>query len=906
MRGDRPTARQQLAKLLVGTTLAVVVFTAVPVTLAMVVRLPVPRHWSPATLTSPRGLTDALAVTAWVAWAKCCWPVLQSVARRARRRDDKPAADAPLADRLAVHIVGALLVLASLGNLSSAAGATGLSRPVAGNPAASTPTAGPAVASASGPPEQTMGRDYTVEPGDTLWTIAEHLLGSGSDWPILAARNLGRTMPGGQRFLDPALIYPGWVLELPGDVVVNPGRADPTSAQRPAMATSAAVEALAAGHRTSDGQPQGAPRHAEAPGQHGHDLRPLPLPELAALGFGSLLAAALARRLQVARHSANRDRPMGAGPSAGPLTETAALLAPFADTPLLRWAETANRLLRATLAERISGQMTPEVRLIRVGPDGVDLWIAEATDRAPAPWQLLEPRRWRLPASIDPPTLQRWVTSQQPQFPVMAVIGHDDSGTWVVPLPPGSRLPVLGAESDRLVQAMAMAAGSWEWAEQVVITDDPRVAEQAAASPLGEGEGPAGILFVGDPADLGGGTARQCSVITTLPVPASDLTITVDHRGASLHPLGITLQPDLLGSSLAGAVGTSMAPRRRATDNAGSARPDDAADETATNRPSGRADRASVAHPPDLAHRVVAAARVDRTTVRVVTRPATPDDGGHRWAGAVAEPGPVEVRLLTALPRIDGLAAPLPPKRKRRAIELVAYLALHHPDPVTGDRLRTRVLGSADADAAAKTLFNTAGAARRALGLDAEGQPYLPAASKAGLYRLSPLVTADASRAATLATAGLASGDPVEAMALLRAALDLVEGEPLGGVHLGYGWWGAEGHEGRIATLLVDAACELARLAIGAGHPGLGRWGVAQARMVEPYSEALTRAAMRVAAESGDGARLHREWVECRRRVDELDPGSLPSAQTERLYADLRRSIPQRATDAGEARRNEI
>jgi hypothetical protein len=904
MRGDRPTARQQLARLLVGTALAVVVFTAVPVTLAMVAGLPVPRHWSSATLASARGLTDALAVVAWVAWAKCCWPVLRSVARRARRRDDKPVADAPLADRLAVHIVGALLVLVSLGNLSSAAGATGLGRPVAGNPAASTPTTGPTVASASGPPEQTLGRDYTVEPGDTLWTIAERLLGSGSEWPILAARNLGRAMPGGQRFLDPALIYPGWVLELPGGGAGSPGRADPTSARGPATAPSAVVEALAGGHRTSERQPQGVLRHAEA--GSGHDLRPLPLPELAALGFGSLLAAALARRLEVARHSANRDRPMGAGPPIGPLTETAALLAPFADTPLLRWAEAANRLLRATLAERPNGQMTPEVRLVRVGPGGVDLWIAEATDRAPAPWQLLEPRRWRLPATIDPPTLQRWVTSQRPQFPVMAVIGHNDSGTWMVPLPPGSRLPVLGAESDRLVQAMATAAGSWEWAEQVVITDDPRVAEQAAASPLGESEEPAGILFVGDPADLGGRTARQASVITTLPVPASDLTITVDHHGASLHPLGITLRPDLLGSSSTGAAVTAMSPRRWATDDAGPARPDDAADETAKNGSSGRADGASEAHPSDLAHRVVAAARVDRTTVRVVTRPAAPEGGGHRCAGAVAEPGPVEVRLLTALPRIDGLAAPLPPKRKRRAIELVAYLALHHPDPVTGDRLRTRVLGSADADAAAKTLFNTAGAARRALGRDAEGQPYLPAASKAGLYHLSPLVTADASRAATLATAGLACADPVEAMALLRAALDLVEGEPLGGVHLGYGWWGTEGHEGRVTTLLVDAACELARLAIGAGHPGLGRWGVAQARMVEPYSEALTRAAMRVAAESGDGARLHREWVECRRRVDELDPGSLPSAQTERLYADLRRSIPQRATGAGEARRNEI
>jgi hypothetical protein len=356
------------------------------------------------------------------------------------------------------------------------------------------------------------------------------------------------------------------------------------------------------------------------------------------------------------------------------------------------------------------------------------------------------------------------------------------------------------------------------------------------------------VLFVGDPGLLSRRAAARCSVITTLPVPASDLTVTVDHQATSLHPLGITLRPDLLGPGRAAA----------------------ASGEASTSAGAGSA----------------------AAEIGIRARSAAPLEG---LVTAVPAPGPVTVRLLTAVPRIDGLASPLPSNRTRPAVELVAYLAMHHPDPVTGDRLRTRVLGSADADAAIKTLLNTVGAARRALGLDDQGDPYLPRATKSGLYRLSPLVTADATRAAILVTAGLATGDPDEAMALLRAALDLVEGEPLGGVQKGWGWWGAEGHEGRTAALLVDAACELARLAVAAGRPALGWWGVARARMVERYSEALTRAAMRLAAESGDGDRLHREWVECRRRVAELDPGSLPSAQTERLYTDLRRSVAARS-----------
>jgi hypothetical protein len=82
----------------------------------------------------------------------------------------------------------------------------------------------------------------------------------------------------------------------------------------------------------------------------------------------------------------------------------------------------------------------------------------------------------------------------------------------------------------------------------------------------------------------------------------------------------------------------------------------------------------------------------------------------------------------------------------------------------------------------------------------------------------------------------------------------------------------------------VDAACRLVPLA------------TAQARLVEPYSEALGRAAMQVAADLGDPDRLRREWQECLRRADELDPGSVPSAATERRYTELCRALPDQAS----------
>ena len=195
------------------------------------------------------------------------------------------------------------------------------------------------------------------------------------------------------------------------------------------------------------------------------------------------------------------------------------------------------------------------------------------------------------------------------------------------------------------------------------------------------------------------------------------------------------------------------------------------------------------------------------------------------------------------------------------------------------------MLGSSDADAAAKTLFNTAYAARRAMGVDEQGEPLFPPGTRTGQYQVSPEVTVDVQRAAALAAVGKAQEDPELAMAYLRAALELVEGEPLANALSGYTWWEAEGHGGRIAAVLVNAACDMAALAADAGHFDLAQWGLERARLVEPYSEALSRAAMQVAAAEGDADRLRREWRECQRRVDELDPGSSPSPRTERSTA---------------------
>jgi DNA-binding SARP family transcriptional activator len=347
---------------------------------------------------------------------------------------------------------------------------------------------------------------------------------------------------------------------------------------------------------------------------------------------------------------------------------------------------------------------------------------------------------------------------------------------------------------------------------------------------------------------------------------ASDVTIVVDRRAASIHPIGRSVRPYLMPAETSALIGEIVAPLP-AIHAADSYEVDDD-----MGRPRERAGQ-----------------------------PRSEDqDVGGVDVSALWDPGIVEVKLLAPAPRIEGLAEDLPANRARRAVELVAYLAVHRDDEVTSDRLRTRVLGSSDADAASKTLFNIATAARHALGADATGVPLFPSGSRTGHYRVAGAVTVDVHRCAGLAAQGSATEDPETAMALICRALDLVEGEPMANALSGYAWWEAEGHGARIAAVLVNAASDLAALAVDAGRFDLAQWGLGQARLVDPYSEAISRVAMQVAAAAGDADRLRREWRDCQRRMDELDPGSAPSGRTERLYCELTERVLVDAGNAGD------
>ncbi len=348
-----------------------------------------------------------------------------------------------------------------------------------------------------------------MQHGDTLWRIADEQLGDGADWTAIAALNLGRTMAGGTRFVDPDQIRAGWRLHLP-------------------LAAGASAE-----HPPSAATPDGA---AVRPGDH--------LPELLALGLGSLACAALARRARRRQRIDPFTGDLGLrDPVSDDAVDAGTLLRRFADVPALHSFEAANCLLGRTLEGDPAG---PKVRAICVSVTGVTFWLTTPHAEAPAGF---EPVQGGAAWHVDHVALGGQ-DSFTPYVPLALTVGDDTEGTWLVALGPGDVLPVLGEAAPSLLRALRASAGAWAWSDMIAVSDDPAVPLSAPTVERRTRQ----HLFFGDPASVPPEMARHSAVVTTAAVAASNLTILVDRQGATLHPLGRVLRPHLQSMEVAAAL----------------------------------------------------------------------------------------------------------------------------------------------------------------------------------------------------------------------------------------------------------------------------------------------------------------------------------------------------------------
>jgi DNA-binding SARP family transcriptional activator len=172
--------------------------------------------------------------------------------------------------------------------------------------------------------------------------------------------------------------------------------------------------------------------------------------------------------------------------------------------------------------------------------------------------------------------------------------------------------------------------------------------------------------------------------------------------------------------------------------------------------------------------------------------------------------------------------------------------------------------------------------ARKMLGSDSDGQPFLPEASSMGVLSLSPRVTTDLTRLCD-SVSFAATADSTEAIHLYTEGLDLIEVTPGSTIDHTWSWWI---HYAAIAErAALQGACSLARLTIDTrGDLDAARHGISQARALAPYAEELYRSAIELAGAAGNLGWAQREWDELRRRLSDLSPGMSPSPETQAVY----------------------
>lgn len=721
--------------------------------------------------TQPNAL-DVVTLIVWLAWSWCILGIIWGVGGRVRRRDTSVSLNAHRLERLTATLAGAVLALTA--SFSAPLSAAPLLDRTPSTPIVADLTS-PFLASDVSPPSQSS--TYLVQSGDCLWTISEALYGDGDLWPMLAKMNLGKPMSDGRVFLDPSLIMPGWILEIPpvAPVQVAPLPAKPPLAEVPI-----------------------APR----PASSSPHIAPTPQNKSVGIAHGAVVVAPALGTGLLLLGLVRRHRKRQGTRAPDELVDLDIELARVDDTVLPTLIEQA-----VWLADK--DKVLTEPMLLEVDESGAR-FFANGSPR----WQ----------ASAGELSASTLAMTHAPG--VLLPLGERDGTTWAVVVPPGSYLSLAGTSLTPFLENVLSLQQDFAWGDSVHCVDDVGQM-QRTASFMEEGN----LLVLKELSSDIPDDCRNQSVGFRFD---EDADIMIGETSIEVSSRGLSIPRSFVSADTATLIGEAG---------------------------------------------VV-------LELKDAPLPSSKNTRDPRFDGAI-------VRLLCVEPRVDGVQTPIEPKRVRRATELLAYLSLHHPDPITSDRLRSRVLGTSEKDAASKTLFNVASAARHALGTR-DGEPLLPRATRSGLYRSGEYLTSDISLLESSFVLGGQADDPEFALAHYRAGFELIESEPMATVLLGYEWFDAEGHRGRLETLLEHAVTSFLPLALEQGFVELAAFGLERAQLVVPYSELFAEFAMEIAAARGDRPGVAKAFERIVQLVDELDPGSWPRSEVERRYKEIVASLEGR------------
>lgn len=269
--------------------------------------------------------------------------------------------------------------------------------------------------------------------------------------------------------------------------------------------------------------------------------------------------------------------------------------------------------------------------------------------------------------------------------------------------------------------------------------------------------------------------------------------------------------------------------------------------------------------------------------------PSLPQPADLEISTPVLEPlsTEVEVRVIGTVD-VHGAAQPF---TSRRALDLVAYLAFH-PEGADRDQLRAH-LWPPDDPPSESTLANTVSRARKALGVDDDGKPYLPRVTPKGIYRLRPEVGTDVARFEALVSAARRD-DGEQGRQHLESALELVRGTPFTGGTGDMYRWADFGLRTQIDCMVDTAAHELAKRCLEAGDPdGTRRAAMTSLRLVGVCEECYRWRLMAAAENPTEVRQIMAELLGLLKRENGQPEGDdLISPDLLELYEQLMSSRP--------------
>jgi len=819
-----------------------------------------------------------LSLAAWLGWATFALALLVEVSAQLR------GGSVPRLPALAVQQRAASRLVAAVSLLVAAPALVAVPPPLAlltgtAVPAAS---AAPSTSASTGeishpqlwppagtaaPTEVVSGQPavVTVVRGDTLSGIAQEHLGVASRYSEIAEATRDVVQPDGQHLTDPDRIYPGWQVRLPPDAAAPPTSPDGTPAPQAPVSPPPHRDELDVPMTPRSPTPVASPSTSPAPGEapttgltgawsdeEGWGVASVGLGAVAAAGLVALLAR---KRTRQQRHRRSGQRP----PTPSPKTVSIQHHLRASQDPFT--VDQVDRVLR-TLAVRCRerGTPIPRVQAARMLPAHLELHLAEPA--VPLPPFSATPEAdtlWVLDAEADVLD-QRATDDVVPPYPALVSLGRDLDGAHVlVDLEEAGVLSLLGSgdpppgEAPRglpdprsVLGALLVELATSAWGENLRVTVLGGSPELVTALDVDRIEQTADVDAALDALQTWAADLRIAMTAADVDSPAA---ARVNRSVPDAWAVRVLLVDTHLDTDQVAQVDDLLAAQPRlplAVVTAEGAWPSAwaltllAGTDLATLQPFGVTLHAQ-SLPTDVADLVVEAlhsADADpadpRPQVEASDTVVEPRHAPAPHATSVMADDAPQVRVLGPVEIVGARGELSGESHRSRITEVVAFLALH---PHREHHLLDEALwpGERVPDGRRHQLVSRA---RRWLGVDEHGRPFVPVVGPLG-YRLAESVGTDWRRFTELAAG------PTERASTenLLAALALVRGQPFAGTNpRRYGWADVDRQE--MIAAIADVAHELGGRARAVGDAVLARRAATTGLAVEPGSEALWRDAL--------------------------------------------------------------